>query len=266
MFTRRERLILACWLLSWLIIPVAAQVRAGLFSTLVTTDTTANSLLVGGAVGGSTGTGGIKAGPITSTTNANATHLVTISNPNAGTAAIANLTLAGSAGAGNLYQFGGGYTTSGRFVQDSLLLESGGAGGLGLSSVNAAGGIKEYTGATPTLRWGINPAGDRTFGASSHIADSNGTPVIGSGWGGGTPSVSGTDYAFVVTFGTAPGTIAAGTITFGHTFSSGPTCVSGGTTGTPTSFSITTSTTVATFVAVGPASAGGTVSVLCRGV
>jgi len=64
MFTRRERLILSFWLLSWLIVPVAAQVRPGLFSTLVTTDTGLTSLLVGGTAGGTAGTGGIRAGTL----------------------------------------------------------------------------------------------------------------------------------------------------------------------------------------------------------
>jgi hypothetical protein len=71
-----------------------------------------------------------------------------------------------------------------------------------------------------TVRWGINGAGDWTFGASAHIADSNGTPSIASGGGTG-PSIAGTDYAFRVTVGTTPGATDI-VVNFGHTFSNAP--------------------------------------------
>lgn len=61
------RLLIAL-LLALMAAPVSAQVAPGIFTTLKTTDTTANSLLVGCAVGSSTCTGGIKSGPVVATT------------------------------------------------------------------------------------------------------------------------------------------------------------------------------------------------------
>ena len=48
--------------------PAWAQIRPGAFTVVTTTDTSANSLLVGCTVGSTTCTGGIKAGPVASST------------------------------------------------------------------------------------------------------------------------------------------------------------------------------------------------------
>jgi hypothetical protein len=74
-----------------------------------------------------------------------------------------------------------------------------------------------------TLRWGINAAGDWTLGPGSHIADSVGTPTIASGFGT-TPTIDGSDYAFLVTAENASGQ-TGGVVNFGHTFTSAPICV-----------------------------------------
>jgi hypothetical protein len=49
----------------WLLAPaISAQFRPGVFTLLALTDTTANALVVGGYPGDTSGTGGIKAGPV----------------------------------------------------------------------------------------------------------------------------------------------------------------------------------------------------------
>lgn len=117
-----------------------------------------------------------------------------------------------------------------------------------------------------TERWGINAAGDFTFGASSHIADSNGTPAVTSTLGGGAAAtLVGTDYAFILTTNAATGIV----VTFGHTFASAPVVVCG-----PGATSLFGSTPVVTAVStttvtISPQTGGGsltaTVNVLVRG-
>lgn len=208
MFTRRERLILCAWLLSWLIIPVAAQVRPGLFSTLVTTDTTANSLVVGGTAGGTTGTGGIKSGAVTVATSG--TNLSTF-NSTAANGGFLTMQRSGTStlNLGNALPVIGVGTTSDALLYTDNVLWLSADGGMNFADV----GVK---------RWGINAAGDLTVGASSHIFASNGTPVITSG-AGTSPSIAGIDSAFQITEGTPTGGTLI-TVTFGHTFNSAPSC------------------------------------------
>jgi hypothetical protein len=110
-------------------------------------------------------------------------------------------------------------------------------------------------------RWGINAAGDFTFGASSHIADSSGTPTITSGFGT-SPTIAGADYAFVVALGTTPG--VSGTVGFGHTFSTAPVCVLSSDAGS-TPFISTISTTQIAIVGLSGLAAGTKLWVHCRG-
>jgi hypothetical protein len=97
----------------------------------------------------------------------------------------------------------------------SAILGSGTSSNLALYTPSTTG-IDLYTNAT--LRWGVNSAGDMTFGPSSHIAMSNGAPTCGTN----CLSIAGTDYAMSVT-GTASGH-AALNINFGHTWSNAPVC------------------------------------------
>lgn len=114
-----------------------------------------------------------------------------------------------------------------------------------------------------TLRWGINGAGDFIFGASSHIADSNGTPTIGSGFGT-SPSIAGTDYAFVVTLGSGAGNVG-GSVTFGHTFSA-TVCTASGENGGPAGvIQLTTLTTSVSLSYASGTYTGAKIFVLCRG-
>ncbi len=150
------------------------------FSKIVTTDTSVNSLVVGGATPSATaGTGGIKAGPInvstidasgTSTLVAvnmsgllsvtgfgtssfsaasNAINQVSVANTNTTTptATIAGYSITvGATQEGVLYGFSSGFTTANRRVANGLSLEALAPGGLSLSAIDAAGVIRFYTG------------------------------------------------------------------------------------------------------------------------
>jgi hypothetical protein len=97
---------------------------------------------------------------------------------------------------------------------------------------------------TGALRWGINSAGDFTVGASAHIALSNGTPSIASGFGTGA-SVVGSDYAFFVLTGSSAST--SGTVNLGHTFSNAPACTANPSATDMGTIAITTTTTQVVF-------------------
>lgn len=233
---------------------IAAQERPIAGTTIQTTDTSANSALIGCAVGSTTCTGGIKAGPITGSTlnltgtltgvAANLSGLLSVTgfgthlfstggtggnglrvrNTTAGTGNYSILELGNDALADNLYiqSFSSTFTTSGRLVAAGALLEARGAGGLSISASDAAGDIRFYSGATPTLRFQINDAGDWLKG--SNVMDSTGTPTVNSGFRTGN-SIVGTDYAFTVNVGTSGGSATSGTVNFGHTWTTAPVCV-----------------------------------------
>lgn len=160
-------------------------------------------------------------GSHTFTGGSNAGQSVVATNTTSGTGAYSTHELNAGTTAGGIYAFSQGYTTSGASIASSVLVFSGSTGGLTLAAADAAGVIRLYTGGS-NLRWGINSAGDWTFGASSHIALSNGTPSISSGFGT-SPSIAGTDYAMVITTGT--GGPSGGVVNFGHTWSTTPICV-----------------------------------------
>lgn len=136
------------------------------------------------------------------------------------------------------------------------------AAGVTLRANNAAGVINFKTGGN-NLRWGVNAAGDLIFGASSHIADSSGTPTIASGFGA-LPSITGADYTITLVVGT--GTNTGGTVNFGHTQSSAPACsLSTDSAGVATNMTISTSTTQAVIAWPNQLAPGNHVYVLCRG-
>lgn len=104
-----------------------------------------------------------------------------VTNGNSGTGAYANLSLSASGSSGNIYQFGGSYTTAlTRFIQDSLLMEGAGAGGLGLSA--SGGPIKLWTGGG-NLRVQIDnttfslPVIGTTANAANLYADNGASPA-----------------------------------------------------------------------------------------
>lgn len=219
-----------------------AQVRPGNFSTLNTTSTTADSLHVGCAVGSSSCTGGIKAGTIAATTATITTMLallsdtafgahsissagatvnsLTVQNTTSGMTAFGRIVVSGGTTALNLDALSQGFSTSGSAIAASARIYTDATGGLTLLASNAAGILRFETGGE-NLRWGVNTAGDFTFGASSNIAFSSGSPSIASGFGG-TATISGNDYAFLVT---SSGNNTTGTVTFGHTWTNAPACV-----------------------------------------
>jgi hypothetical protein len=125
-------------------------------------------------------------------------------------------------------------------------------------------GIFFYTNGSSSQRFSINTTGDWRMGASDHIMDSVGTPTITDHFSGSaSDTIAGTDYAFKWTFGSTLD--GAGTVTFGHTFSTAPICVvSFG--GAPPAVAMRISGTTTTTVSVaGAALNGDSVYVLCRG-
>jgi hypothetical protein len=297
-------------------VPAFAQERPIAGTTVQTTDTTANSVLAGCAVGSTTCTGGVKAGLVTLATGqagatgptvyANATQLVwaggsagylwnatnnstalmTLTNAGvlsvtgvgahsfttgstglnevvvrssvAGTATASQVRIGNDAdsGVGRLFVGSSTFTTSGPFIANNFTVASTGAMNVGTT---AAVSLSFWT--NNLQRWGINSAGDHTFGASSHIADSSGTPVNTSGWGSGS-TIAGNDYAFVLTIGTTAGT-GTGVVTFGHTFSSPPICSIASSVTTRTWGIIATTTTLS--VAANLDMSSIPIYVLCRG-
>lgn len=157
----------------------------------------------------------------------------------------------GSTFVGNDNSTGAAFNTGGNYAG---VLYTNSTGGLGIETAGATA-IRFLTNAT--LRWGINAAGDWTFGASSHIADSNGTPTVASGFGG-AGTIVGTDYAFKVTGGAA----TSGTVNFGHTWTTTPVCVATGETSGASGLTVSTSTTQ---IGLSYTSPTGTINVLCRG-
>ncbi len=329
---------------------VAAQLAPGAFTTLTTTSTSADSLHVGCAVGSSTCTGGIKAGPIVATTgtfsgdvsssssNSGATNSISIANTSntassrarflatvggtsssdplitfsvsgatdwsagidnsdsdsfviaasnaLGTSNVLALTTAGVAtlsgigahtitgGTNNVQSLGlvnttsgtaaftrvagtagstgsaldtfsQGYTTSNSAIASSTRLLSDGSGGLTLIASNGSGIIRFETGGE-NLRWGVNAAGDFTFGTSSNLAMSNGTPTSSCG---GSSTIAGTDYALKQTKGS--NNVSNCTVTFGHTWSNIPVCTVSSATGNiaVTHLQITTGGIIVNFAA-----------------
>lgn len=263
---RRCALVSAIWL--FLQGGVIAQERPVAVSTLTTTDNGTSSVCVGCTVGTTVASGTLKAGAITlantgtaltaSSAN-NGTNRINVTNTTSNTAANADYRLEAGTNVAVLAAFSQGYTTSTFQIASSTKLEATGAGGLNFVTSHASGIIGVWT--NSLLRWGYNAAGDHTFGTANHIADSNGTPSIQSGFGT-TPSITGQDYAFVVTHGSGAGN-TGGVVQFGHTYNSAPVCVAiqDGTTITSTS----TTTTTVTLSVASATYTGKIVSVLCRG-
>lgn len=104
------------------------------------------------------GTSGAAARLLTLTRSTDGIEAIQLTNSNAGTGAYSALLMGSSAGTNYWYNFGGGYTTSGRFIQASSLIESNTTGGLSFAASDATGIIRFYTNAD-NLRWTINASG-----------------------------------------------------------------------------------------------------------
>ena len=154
----------------------------------VTAATTTDLTLSGGSSGASLvlgqGASGAAAftlpgsGGVTATQTRNGQAVLRLTNASTGTGAFANLELVNSGFTGSLYQFGTGYTTSGRFVADSLLLDSGGTGGLAFGATN--GNITWYQGGnTATMRLAAT-TGNLLIGGTTDISGTGGLKVFGT--------------------------------------------------------------------------------------
>jgi len=160
----------------------------------------------------------------------------------------------------SLFNQSQGYTTGTWDIAASGTLYADGVGGLSLVTADASGPIRLYT--NQTLRAQILAAGSWSLGSAGNITDAVATPTITSGFGG-SPSIAGKAFAFVVTVGT--GSPTTGLVAFNATFANVPACIasnsydSGNLTVTPTTGGVTVT------VPSGGWGVGSLISVICRG-
>jgi hypothetical protein len=130
--------------------------------------------------------------------------------------------LSGGATAGVSFQLTGAAPVYLANVNNGYLFRNAADGATLFSITNA--GVTRIGNNTTTAGFGVNAAGDWTFGASSHVQDSTGTPTKSAGADFGTGAVTGLDYAIVITYGANSTT--GGSVVFGHgTFTTAPVCV-----------------------------------------
>lgn len=260
MFSKREKVILLFWLLSWLIVPVAAQVRPGLFSTLK-----AASIIIGGGTSITSSSNIALLNAVNAFTafglhqwSASSTGInqINVRNSSAGTTNLGRVGATSDTVNTYLEATATTFTATGVQPQAGGALYTDGTGGLSIGTT-AAGPIKMYT--NGLLRWGINPAGDRTFGTASHIADSNGTPTAAGQ--PGTLTSGSTDYA--IQFAKDGTSTSQVQVTFGHTWTNAPVCVSSA---SPALAGLTANaTTTVVTVQYTATAATSTINILCRG-
>lgn len=115
------------------------------------------------------------------------TLFFSVNNSSSAVGAFSEIKAAGSgaAGAGHFYQFGGSYTTSNQYVQNSTLIEGDSAAGLGLSAL--AGAVNVYTGNTARLTvaagGGVSAAANfsaASYSTATNCSDSAGAAACGS--------------------------------------------------------------------------------------
>jgi hypothetical protein len=177
------------------------------------------------------------------------------------TSSVLRLNGASGTGIGAFLQLQKNGTTFADFGNRAAIIGSGTSSDAVLFA-DTGNAIGFMTNGSTSEKWGINSAGDHTFGASQHISDSSGTPTIGSG-GGSSPSIAGTDYAFIYTFGTSAGSPSTGVVNFGHTWTTTPVCVGTSRAATSTLVSLNSSTTAIT-VSTNVDNSSNGVYVLCR--
>lgn len=187
---------------------------------------------------------------------------ILVRNTVAGTGTSAQVRIGNDAdsGIGRLFVGSSTFTTSGPYQANTFTVGSTGFMNVGTTQ---AASLLFWT--NNLQRWGINSAGDHTFGASSNIADSSGTPTLNSG-GGTSPSIAGNDFSFIITLGT--GTFSGVGVAFGHTFATAPSCSIGddGAVGTTNRVTMNTTTTTASFAAsAGNFVASSKLYIMCRG-
>jgi hypothetical protein len=148
-----------------------------------------------------------------------------------------------------------GAVTSASFIPNSATVP---VNGLYLPAANALG-----LSTASTLRWGVNAAGDWTYGASAHITDAVGAPSIASGFCS-SPTIAGRDYAFTVSVGTACAS-NLGAVTFGTTWTNAPVCVVASSNSARLASADATTTALSLQVAGGNLTDNMKLHVVCRG-
>lgn len=205
-----------------------------------------------------TSTAAMLASANTFTVSASSGFAQTIRNTSSNAAAASSVVIGNDvdAGLGQLVSYSSNAATAGLEGASIVTLRSNAGMNIGSTGASTVGIFTNNV-----RRWGVNAAGDWTYGTSSHIADSSGTPTINSGFGAGSPSIAGTDYAFVVTVGTSAST---GIVAFGHTWTTAPVCVASSYSTAVLSVTSTSTTTVALSLN-GVFSSSDKIFVLCRG-
>lgn len=178
------------------------------------TNKTITSPVLGGTITGTYTIGGTPTFPatvplttaantFTNTTNVFSTSVnggvaVQIRNTSAGAAATTYVSVGNDSTAtlGYMETFSSGFTETGAYTRNALLLESSGAGGLNLSASHASGPIRFFAGGT-TEQIKINTSGQFEFTSGTvQGSDTPGTDTHGSGFlAGGT---------YIGTSGTTP--------------------------------------------------------------
>lgn len=192
----------------------------------------------------------------------NGENTLALVNSNVGNAAGTGLVLGNntSASIASLKVYGTGFSSSGLAAASRLVLTNSGVGGTTIAATDASTGFLRFYAGGTTERFGINQNGDWLTGASEHIMDSVGTPVITSGFGGGGSTIAGNDSVFVVTPAASANT--GGVVTFGHTFANAAVCsVDTVKTGQNPTLATTTTTVTITYPSAGTADP---YYVLCR--
>lgn len=173
--------------------------------------------------------------------NSNALNRTQFANATSSTGAGTGLNFTAGTVNGYLDTFSQGYSDTSSSLSSSTRLYGDGSNGVSLHAADAAGTINFWT--VASKRWGVNAAGDWTFGASSHIALGNGVPTIAGGFGAGpNPSLVGVSYGFTVTIGGNNPT--TGSINLNRTYNTPPAVVCGTDIGVPAPPMIVSTSTI----------------------
>jgi hypothetical protein len=143
----------------------------------------------------------------------------------------------------------------------------------GVLQVTGSGGLSIVTTTSAPIRLYANTAEvERLTSAgiavgSTNLTDSIGTPTTPSVCGTNVPTITGKDFAFILTLVGTPGTLSACPVTFGGTYINAPVCVaSDASAATPKAYIVATTTTGLTLTGNTGSGTNDKIAVLCRGI
>ncbi len=186
-------------------------------------------------------------------------NLLSVVNTTSGTTSNAGVVATAGTTPSAMTSYSQGYTTGSYDIQASTVFSGGGANGV--SVVSGGGPIRFWP--AGTLRAQYTASGNYVLGSSTNITDSVGAPSIASGFGSPGQSITGVDYAIVITNGTNS---SGGVVNFGNIYAHAPACTVSANTGTGFTPSVTTSTTQLTITSYMSETytSGTKIYVLCR--